>query len=93
MAAGPDVCFDTGHVLKLCEDRRGEGNGGGSMGGRGQIMHFSSSRNSSGFVRNPAGQVGERPECKRKKVFMEPLSARAVDGGRGEAFSPAAGNG
>lgn len=61
--AGPDVCLDTGHVLKLCDDRRGEGSGGGVAGGGSCI--FQTHATHHGFVRNPAGQVRERSEWKR----------------------------
>lgn len=80
--AGPDVCFHTGHVLKLCKDKRGEVNGRGLMWGRGGegVMHFSTHH---GFVRNPAGQVRERSECKRKKGVSG--ATRRPGNGLGEA--------
>lgn len=40
MPAGPNVCFHTGHVLKLCEDKQGEENGGDLMSGVVGVMDF-----------------------------------------------------
>lgn len=87
MAAGPGVCFDTGHVLKLCEDRRREGNGGSLMGAGGRrSCIFQTHATHHGFVGNPAGQVTECAECEKQK--KQKKKERCFWNGRGRLKVP-----